>query len=924
MKKLFLSAFVMASAIYAQMSAPAQLPEGVTRVASVEGITEYDLANGLRVLLFPDPSKATTTVNVTYLVGSRNESYGETGMAHLLEHLLFKGSTNHPNVKQELTDHGAQANGSTWYDRTNYFETFDGTDKNIGWALAMEADRMMNSFIARKDLDSEMTVVRNEFEMGENSPARILEERVMSTAYLWHNYGKSTIGARSDIEHVPIESLQAFYHRYYQPDNAVLTVSGHIDEGKALAMVVKNFGGVPKPARVIEKTYTEEPVQDGERSVTLRRVGDQKVIMVGVHIPALANADGVVGSLLGDALAGAPSGRLYKALVETKKCGLVNFNATDTREPGMLLLTAEAPKTADMDEIQKIFFHVLDDAETNPPTEAEVKRAKDKLSSSLDQMIRNSDRLGIFLSEFIAAGDWRLAFITRDRIMKATTAEVDEFTRTYLKESNRTVGLFVPTEKPERAEVPPPPDVAALVKDYKGGEVIAQGESFDPSPSNIDKRTVRGELQPGITIAFIPKKTRGEVVRTTFNLHFGDANSLQDKLTTSTLTASMLTRGTAKHTREQLTDELDKLKTQLHITPAPGGVSVYIETSRENLPAVMQLCEEILREPAFPESEFETLKQQQITALEAQLSEPQALAPIAALRHITQYPKSDIRYVQTLPEQIESTKAAKLDDLKSFYRDFYGASHADLAVVGDFDAEAMQKQVSSLFGGWKSAKPFVRISSEYKPAAAVNESVETPDKANSFFIAVEPVKLNDDNADYPAMTLANYMLGGGFMTSRLPKRIRDKEGLSYGVGSQLRVQTKDDDGLFLTYAISAPQNTAKVEALFVEEMKKAIDGGMTEDEVTAAKAGWLQSQQVLRSQDAQLVAKLARQAFWGRTMAFDAAVDEKVAALKAADVNAAMRKYLDVSKISIFKAGDFAKSKTPAVPPKAGGSGAQQ
>ena len=247
--------------------APVALP-GVERITSVEGINEYRLPNGLRVLLFPDPSKPTVTVNITYLVGSKHENYGETGMAHLLEHLLFKGSTKHTNVPKELQDHGSRPNGTTWFDRTNYFETFQASDANLEWALDLEADRMVNSFVAKKDLDSEMTVVRNEYESGENSPMNVLQERVMSAAYLWHNYGKSTIGARSDIENVPIDRLQAFYRNYYQPDNAILLVAGKIDEGKTLGLINRYFGGIPRPQRVLQANYTTEPVQDGERRRT--------------------------------------------------------------------------------------------------------------------------------------------------------------------------------------------------------------------------------------------------------------------------------------------------------------------------------------------------------------------------------------------------------------------------------------------------------------------------------------------------------------------------------------------------------------------------------------------------------------------------------------------------------------------------------
>src|SRR5216117_2303674 len=247
----------------------------VEKITSVEGITEYRLqSNGLRILLFPDLSKPTITVNITYLIGSKHENYGETGMAHLLEHMLFKGSTNHPNVPKELQDHGSRPNGTTWFDRTNYFETFQASDANLEWALDLEADRMVNSFVAQKDLDSEMTVVRNEFERGENSPMDVLEERVMSVAYDWHNYGKLPIGARSDIEGVPIERLQAFYRTYYQPDNALLLIAGKIDEAATLALVQQYFGRVPRPQRTLQPNYTMEPTQDGERAVTLRRVGE--------------------------------------------------------------------------------------------------------------------------------------------------------------------------------------------------------------------------------------------------------------------------------------------------------------------------------------------------------------------------------------------------------------------------------------------------------------------------------------------------------------------------------------------------------------------------------------------------------------------------------------------------------------------------
>ena len=243
-------------------------------------------------------------------------------MAHLLEHLVFKGTPRHPNIPQELSQHGADPNGTTWTDRTNYYETFPASDANLTWALDLEADRMINSFIAQKDLVSEMTVVRNEFELGENDPSNILEERITSTAFLWHNYGNSTIGARSDLENVPIERLQAFYHRHYQPDNALLVVAGRFDPATAIRLIEQKFGSIPRPKRtgdnVLWPTYTRDPEQDGERSVTLRRVGDVQVAMALYKVPPRRRCRLRVGrpaggdtalSALGPALQGAGRAR---------------------------------------------------------------------------------------------------------------------------------------------------------------------------------------------------------------------------------------------------------------------------------------------------------------------------------------------------------------------------------------------------------------------------------------------------------------------------------------------------------------------------------------------------------------------------------------------------------------------------------------
>ncbi len=902
--------------LFAARVGQAALPKGVALVTSVEGITEYRLENGLRVLLFPDQSKQTATVNITYLVGSRHENYGETGMAHLLEHLAFKGTPKHRNIPQELTEHGSRPNGTTSWDRTNYYETFAATDENLRWALDLEADRMVNSFIDKKDLDSEMTVVRNEYEGGENSPFLVSIKRLLGAAFDWHNYSKMPIGNRSDLENVPIDRLKAFYQKYYQPDNAVLLVAGKFDAAKTLQLIADKFGPIPRPQRVLPTIYTMEPTQDGERTVVVRRTDDTQMVMTGYHIPSGAHVDFAAIAVMAQILSDEPSGRLYKSIVETKKASSIGGDTIQLHDPGVVFFLAELRKTDPLAPARDALIQTVEEFATKAPTAEEVDRARTGMLKNIDLTLSSAERVGLELSDWMAMGDWRLFFLNRDRIKKVTPADVQRVAAAYLKPANRTVGVFLPVDKIDRAEIPPVPDVAALVKDYKGEAAVVAGEAFDPSPANIESRAVRATSPSGLKLTLLPKKTRGNTVVAVMTLRFGDEKSLMNRETAAELAGQMLMRGTAKHTRQQIQDEFDKLKARAGVFGGATSANVSIETTRENLPAVFKLVAEILREPSFPAAEFDQIKQEIITNTESQRSQPQVAAAVALQRHMNPFPKGDVRYVSTPDEDIEAVKAATLDDAKKFYADFYGASNGEVAVVGDFDAKEVEKLIADLFGSWKSPRPFTRIATDYRDIPALNKAIETPDKANAVFFASLRLNLRDDDVDYPALVLGNYILGGGFLNSRLGTRLRQQDGLSYSVGSNLGASSLDKNGTFSAFAQYAPQNAAKLETGFKEEIARMLKDGFTAEEVEAAKKGYLQSRQVSRAQDAELMRRLTALAFTGRTLAWDAEFEKKIAALTPDQINAAMRRYIDPAKITIVKAGDFAKAATPAATTK--------
>lgn len=892
------------------------IPAGFTRVRSIEGITEYRMSNGLQVLLFPDATKQNVTVNIVYHVGSRHESYGETGMAHLLEHLVFKGTPKHPNIPQELTSHGASPNGTTWYDRTNYFETFAATDENLDWALDLEADRMINSFISQKDLESEFSVVRNEMESGENSPVRVLFDKITATAYQWHNYGKTTIGARSDVENVKIANLQDFYRKYYQPDNATLIVAGKIDEPKTLALINKKFGAIPKPAREIDPLWTTEPTQDGERQVTLRRVGDAQYVMAGYHVPPASHPDFPALLVMMQVLSDTPSGRLYKSLVESKKATSVFFTTFQNKEPSYSIFAAELPKTGSLDAARDTMISTVESFAASPPSTEEVERFKTASLKNIELAFNEPNTVALMLTDWVARGDWRLLFLYRDRLKKVTPADINRVAKTYLLPSNRTLGLFVPTDKPVRAEVPKLSDseILAMADEVRGGDAVTVGEAFDPTPANIEAKTKRAVIG-GLKTAFMQKENRGDSVTLWLNLRIADEKSLMNRSTAAGVVGQMLMRGTAKRTRQQIRDEFDRIKAQAFVFGGATTATANITTTRANLPAALRLVAEILREPSFPQTEFDLLKQERLTNLENERSEPTSVAIRAMGTAFNGYPKGHPLNSQSLDEEIADVKALTLEDVKSFHKAFYGASVGELAVVGDFDSAETSKLVAELFSDWKSPSTYTRIPNKYFDIAPVNQTFETPDKANAFFFARLNLKMRNDNPDFAAFSLGNFMLGGGFLNSRLATRIRQKEGISYGVGSGFNVSAIEEAGSFSGNAIYAPENVGKLEAAFKDEINKVVTEGFTADEVEQAKKGWLLNRQRNRGTDGNIANTLLGFLFIDRTFAWEDELDKKVATLTPAEINAAMKKYLTPDKISIFKAGDFAKAKAKTATP---------
>ncbi|MFA5521004.1 MAG: pitrilysin family protein [Castellaniella sp.] len=888
------------------LAQPAPPAGTVTALARVEGVHEHALPNGLRILLAPDASKPNTTVNMTYLVGSRHENYGQTGMAHLLEHMLFRGTPSLPDALAEFSRRGLQANGSTSADRTNYYASFAADDHTLEWYLRWQADVMINATITREDLDAEMTVVRNEMEMGENSPFQMLLQKMQAVAFQWHNYGHSTIGARSDVENVDIGQLRDFYQRYYQPDNAVLIVSGQFDPQATLAIIGDAFGGIPRPERALPPEYTMEPVQDGERRVSLKRQGGSPLAAAIYHIPAAADPDYAALDLGVDMLSDTPSGPLYRALVrEGLASGVFGF-AADRRQPGFAMFGAQLEPDGDAEATLQALSETLDTLVQQPVDEADLARARNKWLAEWDRIYADPARLAGILSETVASGDWRLFFWLRDQVERVTADDVQRVLAAWLVPDNRTQGIYVPTEAPVRAPRAQAIDPASMLADYEGRSGAEEVAAFEATPANIDARTERSTLtldNGPVTLALLPKATRGHRVEARLLLQFADANGLKGRQLAAATTAALLSHGTRDMSRQEIEDRFDALQARVSISGQAGSVNMGLSTTREHLPALVALAVHLLRDADFPQEELDELRRSQLTALNNARAEPHALASLALGRHANPWPADDIRYQPDFDESVAALTALKREDLLDFHTQFYGTGRILFTAVGDFDTQAVKTALAQSLEGWKTAPAYERIPNPWHPVAPKTFDIATPGKANAFYMATLPVHHQDTDPEFAALYLADYLLGSS-ETSRLWNRVRTREGLSYNIRSGLDLSSWEPNGSWTIHAIFAPENRERLTRAIDEELKTVLEKGFTQAEVDEGIHALINYRRLARSRDGVLAGAWLQYLQTGRSFAWSQDIDDALQGLTADAVNAALRRVFDPTQLSIAIAAD--------------------
>lgn len=897
---LFFLFFIMTSTSHA-----------ITLQQTIEGISEYRLENGLRVLLIPDQSKPSTTVNMTYQVGSRHERYGQTGMAHLLEHMVFRGTENFPDALQSFSQRGLSANGSTNNDRTNYYAVFSSDPEVLEWYLRWQADTMQNIRVSEEDLKTEVGVVLNERERNLNNPFQTLIQRIQGSAYHWNNTGTATIGAPDDLQNMQAADLQAFYDNYYQPDNATLVVAGDFDEEETLALIDGLFAPIAKPTRQLIEHSTLEPTQDGERQVILRRSGGMPFIASAYHIPSPADERYVWLDLATQMLGERPSGHLYRQLVRDKQLVSSSFSTVSPHyATSLALFGAQLNDTQDIQKAQETLNQIVENLAEDPFTETELERVRTYWLSQWDKMYASTEHLAIGLSEAIAVGDWRLLFLERDRVKAAQLSDIQNSAEQFFVPSNRTSGQYIPTENAKRAPVIERPNVAALLENYQGDKNYAAIEAFDSSPANIQASTQRQTLNLAngvIKTALLAKPSRGQRVHANYRIKFSELDKLSHKASISAFAASQIMSGSQAMNQQEIHDRIDQLDGSLNYHISANQLVVSLSGTGANLPELLQLSLELIRQAEYPEAELSDFKNQVTRALQANSAEPGSKAMHALNEYLNPFGKEDLRYPMNIEEQIESIKSITREELLAFNRENFAAGEIDVSITGSFEPQAVLKVLEETISTWPKAPAYAYISDPYFDLPSKNFILETPDKANAVLIAKRLLAIQNNDPKFPALLIANHILGGS-ETSRLFKQVRSEHGLSYSVNSNVNASSFEPSAEWTVQAIFSPSKREEIVKVIRQTIQEARDKGFTEQELEQSKAAVLRMRALARAQDNVLSATWLRYLESGRDFTWNQTFEDNIRALKLEEVNQALREFLDMDQVSMALAGDFANA----------------
>lgn len=894
------------------------------KIKELGGIEEYLYQpNGMNVLLLQDNASPVATVQIVYRVGSKHEVLGNTGSTHLLEHLMFKGTPtfnkkNGNTVTDVLQNTGAQLNATTWYDRTNYFETLP-SDK-IELALQIEADRMRNSLLLKEDKDAEMTVVRNEFERGENNPNSLLDKEIWASAYIAHPYHHSTIGWKSDIENAPIEVLRNFYNTYYWPDNATLTIIGDFKKENVFELIEKYFGKITKAPKAMPQPYTEEPQQYGARKITVRKPGELGVVNKAYKIPGALHEDLPALNILGEIIGSGPSAVLNKTFVDSRMGIYAYANATNFKEVGLFTIGVGFPTTSKHEDIDAKISEVVAKIQKEGVTQDEVNRVVAKISA---QTVLARDGSGVIASELneaIAAGDWTDYITGVDRLKKVTPADVLRVANKYLVEDQSTTGYFIPkqagAQNKETAQANhfmengpfyyrhPENDHAHEENTADSFSINNRKEESIAAETVIEKSAsaFKREKVSGIDVVSV-KTSAKDFVTVAASISLGNYASETKNDIIPALTASMLSKGTTLNDKFKFSEKLQKLGVSLNVNASTFKINIGFKCLKKDLDQVITLLAEELRNPLFDAKEFENLKQQFIGNTQQDLNDPGERGSIALSQAI--YPKGNPNYSLSVEENIANIKNATLDEVKAFHKKYFGTASMRLVIVGDTDGANLNASLKKSFKNWNGGVTEKLKFEEASKTASKTEVVTIPEKPSAELFIGQFTGLKRADADYIPFYIGNYTLGAGF-AGRLMQTVRDNDGLTYNISSGLGGNIETGGYWFVNASFNPNLFQKGLDATMVQ-VDKWVKDGITAEELENKKTNLIGSFKVGMSTTNGMARTILNFIERGLEPGYIEQYPNDIQKATLQQVNDAIKKYIQLDKMIIIKSGSLDK-----------------
>jgi len=950
-----LAASQVPSGTQAGSARPVALPANVERLETRGGITKYRLkSNGMPIYLAENHAAPVVTFMVVYHVGSRNEAPGNTGSAHLLEHMLFNKSTEnfgkahgHPTFQTVLHEAGADfasTNMTTWNDRMNGYSTLPADRLDL--AMRIEADRLARGLILNEERQPEMSVVRNEYEIGENNPSNALGKALVGAAIVAHPYHWDTIGYRSDIEGVSTDTLRQHYRNFFWPDNSEAILVGDFDRAKALALFDREFGGLAKSIRPIPIVITTEPPQEGERRVAVRRPGQIGLVQIGYIRPGALDPDFASVDVLSTILGSGVNSRFYQALVETGLASDVSTANYPFRDPYPLIFEATVSPSSTHEKVEAALKAAAYELAKNGVTEIELKRAQKQIEVAVIRSRDGTYNLAESLGEALASASWERWDGTLDQLRAITADDVRRVAAKYLVPDHATVGWFVPvaadtatapapatttpaapavggsagTGAPGAGGAPASPAVITAGSmagglaggtspaETKAGAAPGTVESGDRPDSGaaagsipFAKRTLHRVLPNGITLDVVENHAVPTVALQAMILA-GRMTAPAGKPALPQLTAMMLTRGTTERDKRAIAAALDGAGARLDFDATVFEATVTGSGLSRDAGMLLEILAEELRAPAFSKEEMAKARAEMKTAVlrAAENTSTRAFDRLTQIAFGAGHPY----HAPTTEEMLASLDAATRDDLMAFHASRYNGASLILTIAGDVRAEDIAAQVEKLFGALPKGARSAFTQPATSPGAPVREVVTMRGKANMNFIYGFPSGLRRTDPDYEAALIANAAVGQDAMSSRIGKRVRDTEGLSYNLAS--RYQMSDMlDGVWMVNVAVAPMNLAKALDSTREEFEKYCREGITDAEVEAQKTYFAGNYQVRLGSNAGIASALAVAEKFGYGPSYLDEFPNRIRKVTRDQVNAVIKARMHPDKLILVVAGDI-------------------